>query len=896
MALHEFVANIFTSSARRRRTFAAQEPSARVTELLETRSLLTSLIGAEVTVASTLESSGAGGTGGLEIPVGDPAYVTVEDGPEDLEVQQIQGIFDVDIDGNRISVNSNVDPNLNPDPTGVIPAGTFRRLYLEFSGLPDADFIASVTADPSRSLVPFAGLVDPNTILIEFRPGMQIGSGFNAVVNVDVQQTPYDVIGQDFTVRNTFQSALGTSGVEVPIGDPVTATITNGGSGPELTSFNGIYDIDVENGGIHMNFNLAGGAPDPSRVIEAGTFDRYYFDLELGPNVSVSGATADPSQTLVPNVSVNSSGEIVVEIGPGMQIGDGFDAHIDFEVQVNGATVSGTKWQDLNNDGIRSSNEGFLNGWEIQLKDDLGNVVDTTFTRNIDLNHDGVIDPETEKGLYQFTGVQDGTYLVDEVLQAGWMPTHPASPAEMLAWELNRDHGLEQASNNFENWGGLGEKWVFGNGQWFYITPDGAFYRWNGSPRTALTGDFLGQLDSTFHSNPALLYDAPPPSRNTAEVTNLGDVSDLNFGNYIPPPEFSLRSVPTESGNTLGVNWTEVAPGLRYDVWITDINTRRQFHVARGIMGDELTLAVPERSYRVWTRTEAAPGVWSAWSASQEIEFKRPPVEQITNGLDAGIDGTPTISWDAFQVPANPTFGVPAQTASSYNVRVTDATGNQTYLATGIIGTRHRIATIHPLGTYYVSVSGNFADGSCNEWGMGQRLIIDGRPQAQISGGLISWAAVKAANEYQVWVDRVDADGNRLQRQIVYVDNITDLSLQLPNLPRGHYAGWVRAIRAEGGDEYPSFWSRRINFTVDAQGFAQREVEPSDVQTVLVSLRAESTDQHEPQSTPVERADEQDSAATPRVSQSDAELVNAVMEELADPESPQTTESVPESV
>lgn len=53
-----------------------------------------------------------------------------------------------------------------------------------------------------------------------------------------------------------------------------------------------------------------------------------------------------------------------------------------------------------------------------------------------------------------------------------------------------------------QNWGGLGERWVQGQDGWYYVRPDGVFYRWLGGPRADLVENSIRvtQFDeSLFH-------------------------------------------------------------------------------------------------------------------------------------------------------------------------------------------------------------------------------------------------------------------------------------------------------------------------------------------------------------------------------------------------------------
>ena len=64
----------------------------------------------------------------------------------------------------------------------------------------------------------------------------------------------------------------------------------------------------------------------------------------------------------------------------------------------------------------------------------------------------------------------------------------------------------------FENWSNrANEKWVLGDdGQsWYFITPDGNFYRWLGGGREIEDHETLvATLSVATYDDPSLLYDA----------------------------------------------------------------------------------------------------------------------------------------------------------------------------------------------------------------------------------------------------------------------------------------------------------------------------------------------------------------------------------------------------
>jgi len=146
--------------------------------------------------------------------------------------------------------------------------------------------------------------------------------------------------GQVINVRNTLQieadaSQGGTGGEEVPV-----EVIFNAPAGQyNLSStiseniefddyLEGLYDIDFTTNSV--TFNLVADANHPIyqnffRIIEANTFDRYYFTFTEGHNIG-SFTSSNPSATL----NILSNNEIVVEIGEGWDFNPGSNFTITF--------------------------------------------------------------------------------------------------------------------------------------------------------------------------------------------------------------------------------------------------------------------------------------------------------------------------------------------------------------------------------------------------------------------------------------------------------------------------------------------------------------------------------------------------------------------------------------
>ncbi|MEO8497104.1 MAG: SdrD B-like domain-containing protein, partial [Planctomycetota bacterium] len=93
-------------------------------------------------------------------------------------------------------------------------------------------------------------------------------------------------------------------------------------------------------------------------------------------------------------------------------------------------SIHGQKFEDLNGNGSQDAGELGLDGWTIVLRgtDDSHNEVSRSVTTmSMDLNGDGTIDAETERGMYWFTNLKPGTYTIREEARANWRAINPSS-------------------------------------------------------------------------------------------------------------------------------------------------------------------------------------------------------------------------------------------------------------------------------------------------------------------------------------------------------------------------------------------------------------------------------------------------------------------------------------
>ncbi len=143
-------------------------------------------------------------------------------------------------------------------------------------------------------------------------------------------------LGSSVTVTNTFQSTAFTEGAELAIEDlfqapagslAATATLSDAVEFPAYLL--NLYDIDIDENSI--SFEVVAQADDENygslfRVLEADTFDRYYFTFESEQDVN-----SFTSSNASVNLRIDSDKILVVEIGEGYDFKPGQNFEISLK-------------------------------------------------------------------------------------------------------------------------------------------------------------------------------------------------------------------------------------------------------------------------------------------------------------------------------------------------------------------------------------------------------------------------------------------------------------------------------------------------------------------------------------------------------------------------------------
>ena len=188
--------------------------------------------------------------------------------------------------------------------------------------------------------------------------------------------------------------------------------------------------------------------------------------------------------------------------------------------------------------------------------------------------------------------------------------------AGSMAYFEDRDLTLSFTGNFYQNFFGLGEKWLrgvnnsFGN-PWYFIKPNGQFYAWDGT-KAALGSALLTTLDPVYYVYPDLLYNASNQSFDYVLQQRLGLTFTGNFSqNYGGQNEKWLKGIVNNFGN----------------LWYY-IDTTGSLYSWNGISGtatgtllaqlDTLYRAQPQRLYN------AQPGEVTASITSNVLTITRP--------------------------------------------------------------------------------------------------------------------------------------------------------------------------------------------------------------------------------------------------------------------------------
>ena len=226
-----------------------------------------------------------------------------------------------------------------------------------------------------------------------------------------------------------------------------------------------------------------------------------------------------------------------------------------------------------------------------------------------------------------------------------------SATVENLAYYLDQTLVLSTNANRPDNWGGLEEKWLQGeNGTWYYLTPSGQLFAWDGSGPGNLSGALVATLDRSYYADVSLLHSAQPGMS--------GVVATVNGTNVHLAMDSSVRGTfvviaAVSDGQAIDTEAFFVTKGFRLvhhnpsqDSGISVISTaRQQADVGNAWQGDLVLRSFPDLAAdrfgrwhenaiglgRPFTRTfrmDRHDASWSVWRGSPD---------NVAEQRDAGI-------------------------------------------------------------------------------------------------------------------------------------------------------------------------------------------------------------------------------------------------------------------
>lgn len=322
--------------------------------------------------------------------------------------------------------------------------------------------------------------------------------------------------------------------------------------------------------------------------------------------------------------------------------------------------------------------------------------------------------------------------------------------------------------------------------------------------------------------------------RNGAEAPRIVETFE-NRTLLTAPAILTPTAAATVTTATPEITWEAVDTAVSYDVWISDLDSRKVLITENGLTETNYTptTELNQGRIRVWVRANFVGGTSTEWSAPQDFIVSVQPL--ITGPVNSAApatprkidDTTPEITWSA--APGSHSFELflsdrVSLTSTTYKVaNLTprlDSEGNPIPDGNGdVLRDEIRsfeIPTALPLGSYHVYIRTTDDGGRTTSWS--PLYAFEVAPQVDIlrpnaptfqDPPKLEWAAVEGATHYDLWVDGPGVP------QLYRHRYLTTTSFQIPAaLVDGNYRFWVRAIRSTTGrPEVQGLWSDPATFS-----------------------------------------------------------------------------------
>lgn len=300
------------------------------------------------------------------------------------------------------------------------------------------------------------------------------------------------------------------------------------------------------------------------------------------------------------------------------------------------ASVSGTKYEDANDDGIKGLDETGLEGWTIELRKN-GELLNKTIT--------------DQSGQYSFVALDPGDYEVYEVMQDGWTATAPANGGHLISLSPGQDltgidfGNFRHSGENLTKASISGTKYEDANQDGTKEPDESGLEGWsinlkqNSSVLSTQVTDSSGQyrfadLQSGSYeleevSKPGWTPAAPPGGIHQIDLAPGQESAGVDFGNFRQPEEnatkSSLSGAKFEDSDGNGL-WDQGEAGL--EGWTIELKqSGRSIGTTTTGSGGEYKFGglspgdyeVSEVAQAGWTQTHPANGTYRLNIGSGEV-------------------------------------------------------------------------------------------------------------------------------------------------------------------------------------------------------------------------------------------------------------------------------------
>ena len=312
---------------------------------------------------------------------------------------------------------------------------------------------------------------------------------------------------------------------------------------------------------------------------------------------------------------------------------------------------------------------------------------------------------------------------------------------------------------------------------------------------------------------------------------SVTDWSRVQFTNSVlSPTVLSLGGLAPGSqvaeANPL-IEWSAVEGAISYEVWIAQdgdyfvsgISTGTSIRTSELLHNGSIDPFSDGSKIRIWVRANFASGVKSGWSANRDFykvsDGFHTPVRAVSIGDNGAL---PEFTWS----PA----AVAGATVTSHEIFI-NKVGNRTtpvYQRKGLTAATHQVETPLSYGSYEIWVRVFYSDGSKTRWGRAPLEYGYAVPVPQLQAGnynsaskqlTVTWDSTDSSLTYDLYV----APGNNVSAFVVYERNLTSTTFTMTtaDVLVGNHRIWVRAKDAVAGY---SIWSPsdELVFNTDGTG------------------------------------------------------------------------------